>query len=85
MSADYQGAMPRLYGAPAYTRPPQHQELERPFDPDDLPLEAQRTEADQAVLAQGAGTAHEEEANDAAQPAFLRRSFLPFSFGGRRP
>jgi hypothetical protein len=39
------GAMPKLYGAPAYARP----KVEavpgagRPFDPDDLPLEAHRT------------------------------------------
>jgi hypothetical protein len=36
--------MPKLYGAPAYARPPivPVKPVERPFDPDDLPLEAER-------------------------------------------
>jgi hypothetical protein len=38
------GAMPKLYGAPAYARPPvlPVNPVEKPFDPDDLPLEAVR-------------------------------------------
>ena len=38
-------AMPKLYGAPAYARPPvlPTAPAERPFDPDDLPLESERT------------------------------------------
>jgi hypothetical protein len=38
-------ALPKLYGAPAYARPPvlPVAPVERPFDPDDLPLEAERT------------------------------------------
>ena len=38
-------ALPKLYGAPAYARPPvvPVDAVERPFDPDDLPLEAERT------------------------------------------
>jgi hypothetical protein len=38
------GAMPKLYGAPAYARPPAAPvaPVDRPFDPDDLPLEAER-------------------------------------------
>ncbi len=36
-------ALPKLYGAPAYARPPRPIEVqERPLDPDDLPLEAFR-------------------------------------------
>ena len=32
-------ALPKLYGAPAYARPSvPHAPIERPFDPDDLPL-----------------------------------------------
>ena len=43
-------ALPKLYGAPAYARPkPQVEGTDRPFDPDDLPLEAERTE-DEARL-----------------------------------
>jgi hypothetical protein len=37
-------AMPRLYGAPAYGRPPVPIEgTDRPFDPDELPIEADQT------------------------------------------
>jgi len=39
-------ALPHLYGAPAYARPPVVVEAvtERPFDPDELPIEADQTE-----------------------------------------
>lgn len=38
-------AMPKLYGAPAYWRPPhQVEDVDRPFDPDELPIEADRTD-----------------------------------------
>jgi hypothetical protein len=37
-------ALPKLYGAPAYARPATVAELsEKPFDPDDLPIEALMT------------------------------------------
>jgi hypothetical protein len=37
-------ALPKLYGAPAYARPPRMAaDTPRPFDPDDLPIEAVRT------------------------------------------
>jgi hypothetical protein len=38
------GAMPKLYGAPAYSRPlaVPVRPVDRPDDPDDLPLEAER-------------------------------------------
>ena len=37
-------ALPKLYGAPAYARPaPIVDETPRPFDPDDLPIEAVQT------------------------------------------
>jgi hypothetical protein len=39
------GALPKLYGAPAYARPKlELMPQERPFDPDDLPLESARTD-----------------------------------------
>jgi hypothetical protein len=49
-----QAAMPKLYGAPAYARPPvlALNPVERPFDPDDLPLEAERTKEDQELVSQ---------------------------------
>ena len=38
-------ALPKLYGAPAYARPPKVAAVaERPFDPDELPIEADRTD-----------------------------------------
>lgn len=45
-------ALPKLYGAPAYARPPAQPvaPVERPFDPDDLPLEAERTHEEQELL-----------------------------------
>jgi hypothetical protein len=37
-------ALPHLYGAPAYARPPRPApETDRPFDPDDLPIETEQT------------------------------------------
>jgi hypothetical protein len=37
-------ALPKLYGAPAYARPPrQAEETPRPFDPDELPITAAQT------------------------------------------
>ena len=47
MSIDEQHvAMPKLYGAPAYGRPPIPVEtvVARPFDPDELPIEADLTD-----------------------------------------
>jgi len=42
-------AMPKLYGAPAYGRPQRHEaeDGDRPFDPDELPIEAHRTDEEQ--------------------------------------
>jgi hypothetical protein len=45
-------ALPRLYGAPAYARPPRAAATpDRPFDPDDLPIEAFMSEEDRAFAA----------------------------------
>jgi hypothetical protein len=45
-------ALPRLYGAPAYARPPRTAAtVDRPFDPDDLPIEALMSEEDRAFAA----------------------------------
>ena len=44
-------ALPKLYGAPAYGRPPRPTaDLDRPFDPDELPLEAHRTDEEQEFV-----------------------------------
>jgi hypothetical protein len=45
------GAMPKLYGAPAYARPRTAgvETFSKPFDPDDLPIESQRMDVDQQL------------------------------------
>jgi hypothetical protein len=51
VSEEQHMALPRLYGGPAYSRPPRPVEvLARPFDPDELPLEADRTDDDIALV-----------------------------------
>ena len=45
-------ALPKLYGAPAYARPPSVPTgAIRPFDPDELPLEALQTDEDREFVA----------------------------------
>lgn len=45
-------ALPKLYGAPAYARPaPLVAHTPRPFDPDDLPIEAVQSEEERAIAA----------------------------------
>jgi hypothetical protein len=44
-------ALPKLYGAPAYARPPMPvEEHGRPFDPDDLPIAAYQTDAERHLV-----------------------------------
>lgn len=51
-------ALPKLYGAPAYARPPRSSDpIERPVDPDDLPLEVERTPEETEFAARIAGSA----------------------------
>ena len=43
-------ALPKLYGQPAYARPPRAVlEAERPFDPDELPLTVEMTDEERVV------------------------------------
>ena len=43
-------ALPSLYGAPAYSRPPRPPvEVARPLDPDDLPLDTEQTEEERRI------------------------------------
>jgi len=43
-------ALPKLYGAPAYARPPTVADnTPRPLDPDDLPIAALQTEEERAI------------------------------------
>jgi hypothetical protein len=44
-------ALPQLYGAPAYARPPKVVPgEERPFDPDELPIVAYQTDEDREFI-----------------------------------
>jgi hypothetical protein len=46
-------AFPKLYGAPAYARPPRGVgEPERPLDPDDLPLAVVQTDDERALASE---------------------------------
>lgn len=44
-------ALPKLYGAPAYARPPVTpvRPVDKPFDPDELPLEAAQTDEEREL------------------------------------
>lgn len=43
-------ALPKLYGAPAYSRPSRPVEVtERPLDPDDLPIAAFQTDEEREI------------------------------------
>lgn len=43
-------ALPSLYGAPAYSRPPRPPlEVVRPLDPDDLPIATEQTEEERRL------------------------------------
>jgi hypothetical protein len=46
-------ALPKLYGAPAYARPPRPVQTEavRPYDPDDLPIEIEQTPEERELAA----------------------------------
>lgn len=47
-------ALPKLYGAPAYARPPVTpvRPVERPFDPDELPLTSELSQEEGALVDQ---------------------------------
>lgn len=74
-------ALPRLVGGPKYSRPPVGiQRVERPPDPDDLPLVSERTPEDRELASQlgldgmPALTAT-TDAGPAAAPSPSRRGF----------
>ena len=53
---DQHVALPKLYGAPAYSRPPRPvEETPRPFDPDDLPIAAFQTDDEREMAETLAG------------------------------
>ena len=55
-----QYALPKLYGAPAYARPPviPVDPVERPVDPDDLPLESEQSREERELSEQLAAHPH---------------------------
>jgi len=63
-------ALPKLYGAPAYARPPVEPvaRTDRPFDPDELPLEAVQTDEERELARQLAGQRYAGAAPSAALP-----------------
>ncbi len=71
-------AMPKLMGQPAYARPPRPLAIAtpRPLDPDDLPIEAFRSEEDQQLAARLANRANHDDGHGAA--------LHPSSVGGLR-
>jgi hypothetical protein len=76
-------ALPKLFGAPAYARPPVEPVVraERPFDPDELPLESELTEEERQFLALQAArptvTTAQAESLAAAEAASRRSLKLP--------
>ncbi|MEO5919034.1 MAG: hypothetical protein ABIQ17_05685 [Candidatus Limnocylindrales bacterium] len=75
MDEHHHVALPKLYGAPAYARPSvPHAQIERPFDPDDLPLANAMSEEDLEVLEQAAALEHEEP-GPAPAPELTPRPF----------
>ena len=82
MSDDYLGAMPKLYNAPAYARPPRAIVIDRPFDPDDLPLEAHQSDRDRAFLA---SVSVGGDSGPAEGGSLLQRALQPFGRREARP
>ena len=75
--------MPRLYGAPAYSRPPRHVDVQRPFDPDDMPLESHRSHGDHARHGEVSAIHVEDQGEDADRASILSHAALPFGFSNR--
>jgi hypothetical protein len=85
-------ALPKLYGAPAYARPPvKAQPTPRPFDPDQLPLQVHQTDDERRYAARlpahayGSAEARYDEADaNGARSRGLRPRLLSLrSIAGR--
>ena len=82
-------ALPKLYGAPAYARPPAPVAAgPRPFDPDELPLDVFQTEDERDSVAYVAARTYEihgaDRASDGANSGRLRgRPFSIRAIAGR--
>jgi hypothetical protein len=88
-------ALPKLYGAPAYARPPAAvATTPRPFDPDDLPIEAFQTEDERDFAAtlparawapggEGLGTAASGNGTASMGPTLAGRAFSLRGIAGK--
>ena len=78
-------ALPKLYGAPAYARPAGHRtETPRPFDPDELPIQASMTDDDRAIAASLERGAKGQNGDDAdGRPMISARQFSIRGLAGR--
>lgn len=82
-------ALPKLYGAPAYARPPAAvAHTTRPMDPDDLPIEAEQTAAERElardlVARSYAGSAPAERQDGHGDGTLRARPFRLRSIAGR--
>jgi hypothetical protein len=77
-------ALPKLYGAPAYS-PPVHKVLEtpRPFDPDDLPIAAVQTVAERDLAATMPDAFGDGRLIDDDRPSLRPRPLSLRTFAGR--
>lgn len=68
-------ALPKLYGAPAYARPIiAVEEAPRPFDPDDLPIEAIQTPEEREIAASLSAHAYAPGGSHVTGQAAARRA-----------
>jgi hypothetical protein len=86
-------ALPKLYGAPAYARPvaPVADITPRPFDPDDLPIEAIMTDEEREiasslpahVYAPGGSRGNQKKGSRDAEPTLHPRPLSLRALAGR--
>jgi hypothetical protein len=72
-------ALPKLYGAPAYARPPRPvtEDADRPFDPDDLPIEILQTPEEREIAAALPAHTYAPGGRTAPAPASAATSGVP--------
>jgi hypothetical protein len=77
-------ALPKLYGAPAYS-PPIHKvrETPRPFDPDDLPIAAVQTVAERDMASTMPDAFGDGQVLEADRPSLRPRPLSLKAFAGR--
>jgi hypothetical protein len=76
-------ALPKLYGAPAYARPPRIAPKTRlPLDPDDLPIAAVQSDDERALLASLPLGSHDAATNPAG-PTLQPRPLSLRALAGR--